>query len=800
MNKHCALLATLLGVLLTIGCGPPETLLIAVTVNGVSDDIEFVEVAPTLNGVLQKTEQFRGASRSFFALELPADTKGTFDLAVRGQLPIQCAIAVGAASVNLDQGGLTSFHDGRPYYPVQIDLSRLDGPQCSLSVQKTGTGKGTVYSLPRPGGPVECGQKCSADFPLGAVQLSAVSEPDSYFLGWEGVCSGTETTCTVQLPLQQPIVAHFAPKICTADSGTRWCWDNPLPQGNHLKAVQVSSDGKQVWAAGDHGTLLHLVNGEWLPVRLGTSAGLAGLFVCGREILVGGPSLAGGAPKPLLFSGTVDSTIFDQQQIQGDVPTKTNVESVWCDETGSVAVATGQNLLAWRYKDGSSPVWKADGTLTLDKDGLHAIAGAGNQAWAVGVSGHVIHGTNLDSANPTWTLLSGISSSTETLRSIWVHTTTDIWIVGDGGVVLHFDQNAWKQETLPGLSNAPLNAVWGNGDEVWIAGNVGRTWHRHGGVWTFESAAKQNIRGGSGFTLTQPWVVGDNGLIATRTGNSWHQINRGTTEILYDIVGEGDTAYAGGSATLLRWDGTAWSRLSSDFTGVIRSLWKIEKQLYVGLEDNSIWSIAGIDSNLPIWTALDNPGPSTTSIGTKAFWGLSATDLWAVGPDAKIRHSDGQKWEASSVPGFKETWGIWGTGTDVLVVGLDNSGSGIVLRPPSLKPEHSSTRPLRGIWGNASELWAVGDLATVLKWQQGMGWSSGPTLATNSNLVSVWGSLTGSVFLAGDNGAVSRIDRATPAFGINEETGTDNKINKLWGSRSGLWLVGANGTILRRIP
>ena len=72
-------------------------------------------------------------------------------MAVRGQLPIQCAIAVGAASVNLDRGELSSFHDGRPYYPVQIDLTRLDGPQCSLSVQKTGTGKGTVYSLPRPG-------------------------------------------------------------------------------------------------------------------------------------------------------------------------------------------------------------------------------------------------------------------------------------------------------------------------------------------------------------------------------------------------------------------------------------------------------------------------------------------------------------------------------------------------------------------------------------------------------------------------------------------------------------------------
>lgn len=814
MNKHCALLATLLGVLLTIGCGPPETLLIAVTVNGVSDDIEFVEVAPTLNGVLQKTEQFRGASRSFFALELPADTKGTFDLAVRGQLPIQCAIAVGAASVNLDQGGLTSFHDGRPYYPVQIDLSRLDGPQCSLSVQKTGTGKGTVYSLPRPGGPVECGQKCSADFPLGSVQLSAVSEPDSYFLGWEGVCSGTETTCTVQLPIQQSIVAHFAPKICTADSGTRWCWDNPLPQGNHLKAVQVSSDGKQVWAAGDHGTLLHLVNGEWLPVRLGTSANLSGLSMCANgQMLVAGTDDS--TLKPVLFEGTATGAVFSQRALAPGMA-GADLRSVWgCGGTdGSVAVAVGNLFIYRRTKSGTSGTWSEDNVGSTLNQGLRSVSGSGTEAWAVGDSGLAVHGVNLDAATASWSKVAWGSlnpTPSGSLRSVWAASSSEVWIVGytltGSPEVLHLSQGTWKRETLPNSANALLYAMWGSGNEVWIAGTAGLLWHLQGGVWTQEKFGDGTIYGVSQGLPATPWIVGDAGLLASRIAGVWIPSSRGEIRDLLGLYVDAGVAYAVGSNLALRWDGTSWSKLSNlPANTILNTIWGIGGQLYLGVADNSIWRLSVTDPQAPQWKVVDTLTASGT--GTRALWGTSASDLWAVGPNNYLRHFDGQTWSKQQLGGVLALEGIWGGGSQIWAVGKQSATQSVVMTSMgttwSTDSGALSVGPLNAVWASSGDAWAVGTTHSVLR-RQGTNWANGSTateIAKAQDLLAVWGTGAGTVFLAGAAGFVLRSDGSQFTDLKFEETGTTQTLNRIAGTSdlSSIWTVGTKGTILRRIP
>lgn len=814
MDKHCALLGTLLGVLLTISCGKADTLLIAVTINGVSDDVEFVEVAPTLNGVLQKTEQFRGASRSFFALELPADTKGTFDLAVRGQLPIQCAIAIGAASVNLDQGGLTSFHDGRPYYPVQIDLTRLDGPQCSLSVQKTGTGKGTVYSLPRPGGPVECGKTCSADFPLGSVPLSAVAEPDSYFLGWEGVCSGTETTCTVQLPIQQPIVAHFAPKICTADSGTRWCWDNPLPQGNHLKAVQVSSDGKQVWAAGDHGTLLHLVNGEWLPVRLGTSANLSGLSMCANgQMLVAGTDDS--TLKPVLFEGTSTGAGFSQRTLS-PIMAGADLRSVWgCGGTdGSVAVAVGNLFIYRRTKSGTLGTWSEDNVGSTLNQGLLSVSGVGTEAWAVGENGLAVHGVNLDAATASWSkVVWGSLNPTPSgsLRSVWVASPSEVWIVGYTGAgapeVLHLSQGTWKRETLPNSANALLYAVWGSGDEVWIAGTTGLIWHLQGGVWSQEKFGDSTIYGLSQGLAATPWIVGDAGLLASRTSGVWHPSSRGEVRNLLGLYVDTGVAYAVGNNLALRWDGTSWSKLSNlPANTVLNTIWGIGGQLYLGVADNSIWRLSVTDPQAPQWKIVDTITASGT--GTRALWGASASDLWAVGPNEYLRHFDGQTWSKQQLGGVLALEGIWGGGSQLWAVGKQSATQSAVMTSMgttwSTDSGAPSVGPLNAVWASSGDVWAVGKTHSVVRRQGATwsDWSSATEIAKAQDLFAVWGTGAGTVFLAGAAGFMLRSD-GTQVSGLKfEETGAAQTFYKIAGTSDGssIWTVGTKGAILRRMP
>ncbi len=77
----------------------------------------------------------------------------------------------------------------------------------TLTVNKSGTGSGTVSSTP-PG--INCGTSCSYAFPVNtSVTLSAISDSGSGFSGWSGAgCSGTGT-CVVNMSSAQSVTATF---------------------------------------------------------------------------------------------------------------------------------------------------------------------------------------------------------------------------------------------------------------------------------------------------------------------------------------------------------------------------------------------------------------------------------------------------------------------------------------------------------------------------------------------------------------------------------------------------------------
>ena len=80
-------------------------------------------------------------------------------------------------------------------------------PPPTLSVNKSGSGSGTVTSNP-PG--IDCGQTCShAFYYYNDVVLTAIAAPSSSFTGWSGAgCSGTGI-CTVTMSSDQSVTATF---------------------------------------------------------------------------------------------------------------------------------------------------------------------------------------------------------------------------------------------------------------------------------------------------------------------------------------------------------------------------------------------------------------------------------------------------------------------------------------------------------------------------------------------------------------------------------------------------------------
>jgi PKD repeat protein len=82
------------------------------------------------------------------------------------------------------------------------------GPH-SLTVSKTGSGSGEVYSSPNG---IYCGDTCQASFgDVQAVTLTAFADPSSIFTGWSGDCSGADS-CQVTMDEAHSVTATFARK------------------------------------------------------------------------------------------------------------------------------------------------------------------------------------------------------------------------------------------------------------------------------------------------------------------------------------------------------------------------------------------------------------------------------------------------------------------------------------------------------------------------------------------------------------------------------------------------------------
>jgi DNA-binding beta-propeller fold protein YncE len=126
----------------------------------------------------------------------------------------------------------------------------------SVSINKTGSGEGTVTSLPVG---IDCGVKCLAVFPEGpaAVLLSQSPDTNSGFNGWGGgACSGTGG-CGFSMLSDKVVSADFilSPWVKNLDSGVAFSDVNALQN-----AYNDASDGNLIGAlVGDE-----LFTGGWL--------------------------------------------------------------------------------------------------------------------------------------------------------------------------------------------------------------------------------------------------------------------------------------------------------------------------------------------------------------------------------------------------------------------------------------------------------------------------------------------------------------------------------------------------------
>jgi cysteine-rich repeat protein len=357
------------------------------------------------------------------------------------------------------------------------------------------------------------------------------------------------------------------------------------------------------------------------------------------------------------------------------------------------------------------------------------------------------------------------SPTTQSLRDVWAIDNGDMFAVGDGGTILHFNGLGWS--AMASNTAANLDAVWGSsGSDVYAVGAGGVVMHYDGSAWAFTSiGVSVDLRGVHGTGPNDVWIVG---------GSS-------------------------PNAKAVHWDGAAWTASSFSFGTSFEDVWTptAGTAFAVGY-GGTVQRFAG-----GTWTKLT---VSPTS-GFLSVFARSATDVYVAGgqgtgsnPGPSIQHFDGTTWTQEMGGNSTHSYtGIVGTASEVMSIDYDSNASvSTLLRRASLGFESVGTSSFR-LWAAtitpAGELVAVGDGGTI----QRVSLFTRPLIPTTpppgATWYSAWASSDTDVFIVGAVGAIRR--RLDGAW-VNMTSTTTNYLYGLWGAdATHLFAAGANGTVLR---
>jgi hypothetical protein len=260
-------------------------------------------------------------------------------------------------------------------------------------------------------------------------------------------------------------------------------------------------------------------------------------------------------------------TVTDTRRAWNTMTTPDNQgnRGIWGTGAGNVYAANHTGLIRW---NGSawSHITEARWRSLYDVWGTSAA-----NLWAVGDKGEMLRWNG-----SAWTLhrYDGTAVTAQglanfdvparqyTLRGVWGSSATNMYVVGDSGVVLRYDGSAWTRMTTG--TTAQLNRVWGTSStNVYAATSTGRLLRWNGTTWSFVAGvqAPGALWSVWGTSSTNIYAVGDGGVVLRYNGTSWQRVRLPRRDALYAVWGTGaSNVYVGGGAGILyRYDGSTWT-------------------------------------------------------------------------------------------------------------------------------------------------------------------------------------------------------------------------------------------------
>jgi hypothetical protein len=328
----------------------------------------------------------------------------------------------------------------------------------------------------------------------------------------------------------------------------------------------------------------------------------------------------------------------------------------------------------------------------------------------------------------------------------------DVWAVSFDGAIHHFDGTGWH-EWMPNTPRRRWNAVWSAGPrDAWAVG--ADIAHFDGLEWRIVDAPSvgwtRNLTAVWGSGPDDVWAVGAFGLVLHYDGVAWTEIDAGADAWLYGVRGTGrDDVWIVGSATVRRFDGSAWRPVAGAGHRTYRDLWQRGGEVWLVSDEGPLERIDHTG-----WH--DVPVPTT-----ERLFGLWITDdggLWAVGSWGAMVHQRGRGWRIEHAPATR----------DPVLGGVTISASGVP--------------------------WALGDGGEVSRYVDGAWQQVAP--ASEVFLGGLWAHDADLAFVVGAGGLVRRYHHGV---WTTEDAGTEQWLYGVWGTGpDDVWAVGAAGTIRHR--
>lgn len=244
--------------------------------------------------------------------------------------------------------------------------------------------------------------------------------------------------------------------------------------------------------------------------------------------------------------------------------------------------------------------------------------------------------------------------SSQSIRSIWALSGSDIWAVGTNATVLHYDGKAWTATptaNLPVPSTTILKGVWGSGpSDVWAVGTAGKILHYDGTTWSASSSgASHDLEAVSGISKDHVWTVG-RAASPTSQAEFWH------------------------------WGGSQWSQINPPGQGDLYAVAAVDADFVIG------GGGVGTSPILWVWNGVNmfQNYSSEVPLPVWGLWAASKTRVIAVGPAAQLVQFDGATWKLIDI-GYT-SYDLYSVGSDGMTTFIAGT-NGLALRTtdPALK-------------------------------------------------------------------------------------------------------------------